>query len=74
MSMELEVTDAAVAHLAKSGFDKTYGARPVRRAIQTQIEDALADRLLSNELAAGDRVRVDCQSGETGQLIFQKIS
>lgn len=73
MSMEIEVTDAAVAHLAKSGFDKTYGARPVRRAIQTQIEDALADRLLSNELAAGDRVQVDCQTGET-ELIFRKIS
>lgn len=74
MSMELEVTDAAVAHLAKSGFDKTYGARPVRRAIQTQIEDELADRLLSGELAAGDHVQVDCAREDPEQLVFGKIS
>lgn len=73
MSMEITVTDEAVAHLAKSGFDKTYGARPVRRAIQTQIEDELADRLLSGELAAGDRVRIDFSSEETEKLVFHKM-
>ncbi len=73
MRMELVVTDAAVEHLAKSGFDKTYGARPVRRAIQTQIEDALADRLLAGEFKAGDRVQVDCESDEAESLCFCKI-
>lgn len=59
MDLTLEVTDAAIAHIAESGFDKTYGARPVRRAIQTQIEDGMADRLLSHEINQGDRVIVD---------------
>ena len=59
MGLELEVKDAAIEHLAKSGFDKTYGARPVRRAIQTQIEDDMADRLLSGEIKYGDKIIVD---------------
>ena len=58
MSMELIVSDAAVAHLAESGFDKTYGARPVRRSIQTEVEDELADRMLDGEFAAGDKIYV----------------
>lgn len=73
MSMELQVTDAAVEHLAESGFDKTYGARPVRRAIQTQVEDELADRILMGELTAGDRVKVDYASAEDTGLTFKKI-
>ena len=72
LSMEIQITDAAVEHLAKSGFDKTYGARPVRRAIQTQVEDELADRLLSGELAAGDGVQIDCDGAEDAKLTFQK--
>ena len=60
MSMELIVSDAAVAHLAESGFDKTYGARPVRRSIQTEVEDELVDRMLDGEFAAGDKIYVDC--------------
>ena len=48
MDISLEVTEAAICHIARSGFDKTYGARPVRRAIQTMIEDGMADRLLSH--------------------------
>lgn len=59
MGISLEVTDSAVAHIAKEGFDKNYGARPIRRAIQTKIEDELADRLLTKEISAGQRVLVD---------------
>lgn len=73
MSMELKVTDAAVAHLAQSGFDKTYGARPVRRAIQTEIEDALADRILTGEFAPGDHIQVDCESEDASLLSFHKV-
>lgn len=61
MRLTLEVSDEAVAHLAESGFDKNYGARPVRRAIQTQIEDELAERLLQGEIAAGEHVKIDFQ-------------
>lgn len=70
MNLSLEVTEAAVAHLAESGFDKSYGARPVRRAIQTQIEDELADRLLQGEIAAGDRVKVDFVEEN---IVFSKL-
>ena len=69
MSMELIVSDAAVAHLAESGFDKTYGARPVRRSIQTEVEDELADRMLDGEFAAGDKIYVDCSQKK---LTFSK--
>lgn len=68
MSMELIVSDAAVAHLAESGFDKTYGARPVRRSIQTEVEDELTDRMLDGEFAAGDKIYVDCSQ----KLTFSK--
>ncbi len=59
MSITLNVSDAAVAHLAESGFDKNYGARPVRRAIQTKIEDELAERILAGSISAGNQVQVD---------------
>ena len=58
LSISLEVTGEAVGHIADSGFDKDYGARPIRRSIQTEIEDALADRVLSGEISPGDKVEV----------------
>ncbi len=60
MQITLDVKDAAIEHIAKSGFDKTYGARPIRRAIQSKIEDAIADRILTGDIKAGDGVVVDC--------------
>ena len=70
MNLTMEVTEEAVAHLAESGFDKNYGARPVRRAIQTQLEDALADALLDGTSAAGDKIKVDCKDKK---IIFSKL-
>lgn len=69
MRISLEVTDEAVAYLAKSGFDKNYGARPVRRAIQTQVEDQLAEAVLEGKISAGDHVKA-VLSGE--KIIFTK--
>ena len=59
MHIKLDVSESAIEHIAESGYDKNYGARPIRRAIQTQIEDLLADKLLSDEIKAGDDVVVD---------------
>ena len=70
MNLSLEVTEEAISHLAKSGFDKNYGARPVRRAIQTQLEDKLADELLDGTIAAGDQIKVDC---EDEKIKFSKL-
>jgi ATP-dependent Clp protease ATP-binding subunit ClpC len=55
----LEVTDAAKDWLAKEGFDKIYGARPLRRVITTRIEDPLSEELLRGKFAKGDTIKVD---------------
>ena len=68
--MSIELTDAAKDLLAKEGTDPVYGARPLRRAIQTLIEDPLAEQLLENGWGAGDIVLVDV--GEDGKLAFSK--
>ena len=57
--LELDVTAAARAWLALSGFDPLYGARPLRRLVQSAIEDQLARRLLAGEIRDGDIVRVE---------------
>ena len=56
--MTLEVSDDAVAEIAKEGFDPVYGARPLRRAIQSRIEDVLAEQLLEGRFRSGDVVQV----------------
>ena len=58
MGIVLDVSKEAIEYLAKSGFDKDYGARPIRRSIQTKIEDELADRVLSGEIKQGGKVSV----------------
>jgi ATP-dependent Clp protease ATP-binding subunit ClpB len=62
----LQVTDAAVEWLSLNGFDPLYGARPLRRLIQTSIGDQLARRVLSGEIVDGSTVTVDCAvAGDT---------
>ena len=61
MQLELVGTDRLFDHIAEKGFDKDYGARPVRRAIQTEIEDALADRILAGKVKQGKTVTIDWQ-------------
>jgi ATP-dependent Clp protease ATP-binding subunit ClpB len=63
MDMRLEVSDAAVAELAKAGFDPVYGARPLKRAIQQQIENPLSKELLEGRFAPKDAIRVDAKAG-----------
>ncbi len=70
--MSIELTDAAKDLLAKEGTDPIYGARPLRRAIQTHVEDPLAEQLLQGGWAAGDIVLVDI--GEDGKLAFTKTA
>ena len=67
LEITLTVTDEAIAELAKIGFDPVYGARPLRRAIQSRIEDPLAEKLLEGVFHAGDAVTV---TAEDGQMIF----
>ena len=62
MELTLDWTDAAAAHLAKAGFDPVYGARPLRRAIQSQVEDLLAESFLKGEINRGDHVTLDVEN------------
>ena len=56
MGITLDVSDAALDKLADAGFDPVYGARPLRRTIQSMIEDAAAEKLLDGSLKAGEHV------------------
>jgi ATP-dependent Clp protease ATP-binding subunit ClpB len=67
----LELTDDAKQALADAGWDPTYGARPLKRAIQRLVENPLALRLLEGDFTDGDTVRVDAQNSE---LVFEKAT
>ena len=70
--LTLEVSDAAKAWLAETGFDPAYGARPLRRLVQREIGDHLARALLAGEIADGDTVVVDRVEGENGLTVTRK--
>ncbi|WP_167955281.1 ATP-dependent Clp protease ATP-binding subunit [Anaerosporobacter faecicola] len=61
LEMELEFTEATIAFVADAGFDKNYGARPLRRSIQNNIEDKLAEEILDQHVKAGDHVVIDIE-------------
>jgi ATP-dependent Clp protease ATP-binding subunit ClpB len=63
MEYGLEVADSAVNELAKVGFDPVYGARPLKRAIQSEIENPLAKAILEGRFAPKDTIRVDYRGG-----------
>jgi ATP-dependent Clp protease ATP-binding subunit ClpC len=62
--MFVEVTDALLDYLGNEGFDQVFGARPLRRVIQNQVEDKLSDALLEGAYEEGDTVRIDLVDGE----------
>ena len=61
--MKLDVSDAALAEIANAGFDPVYGARPLKRAIQSQLENPLAKLILEGRFAAKDTIKVECKAG-----------
>jgi len=63
MEMKLEVSEAAIAEIATAGFDPVYGARPLKRAIQSQLENPLSKLILEGRYAAKDTIKVDCKGG-----------
>ncbi|MFZ3087362.1 MAG: ATP-dependent chaperone ClpB [Methylotenera sp.] len=69
MDMQLELTDAAIAEIANAGFDPVYGARPLKRAIQSEIENPLAREILAGNFVAKDVVKVDAKAGK---IVFSK--
>jgi len=67
--LTLDVTPAAREWLAVNGYDPIYGARPLRRLVQTAIGDQLAKSLLSGEVRDGDKVRVDVSDNPTADTL-----
>ena len=70
MEMKLDISDAALAEIAKAGFDPVYGARPLKRAIQSQIENPLAKQILEGKFGPKDTIKVDAKRGVIG---FEKV-
>jgi ATP-dependent Clp protease ATP-binding subunit ClpB len=69
LDIRLDVDDAALKAVAAAGFDPVYGARPLKRAIQQQIENPLAKEILAGRYAAGDTIRVKAAGNE---IAFEK--
>ncbi|WP_428958191.1 ATP-dependent Clp protease ATP-binding subunit [Levilactobacillus brevis] len=63
-NIKLKITPAVIDVVAKAGFDPEYGARPIRRALQTQVEDKLSEALLNGEVKTGDQVTIGATKGE----------
>jgi ATP-dependent Clp protease ATP-binding subunit ClpC len=71
--MELKVTDAAKALLAKKGWDPQFGARPLRRAIQRMVEDELAEEMLKGAFGSGDYILGDVDPDDPEKMKYSKI-
>ena len=71
--MELEVSDDAKALLARKGWDPQFGARPLRRAIQREVEDELAEELIKGTFVGGDRIFAEVNPDNPEKLRFSKI-
>jgi len=69
MDFEFEISDAALSELAKTGFDPVYGARPLKRAIQSEVENPLAKAILEGRFAPKDAIAVDFRGGK---MAFEK--
>ena len=69
-NITLEVSEEAKGFLAKKGFDQVYGARPLRRAIQSMVEDKLAEEMLESRVKSGDKVRLEVSQDD---LVVKKL-
>ncbi|ADF52915.1 ATP-dependent Clp protease ATP-binding subunit [Zunongwangia profunda] len=72
LGYHLELSDKAKDFIAEKGFDKQYGARPLNRAIQKYIEDALAEEIINSKIAEGDKIEMDYKKGEDELVIKVK--
>jgi len=69
LDIRLDVAEDALEHVAQAGFDPVYGARPLKRAIQQEIENPLAKEILSGAFAPGDTVHVRVKGGH---IVFDR--
>ncbi len=73
LNIEIDFTDKAIKAISDAGFDPIYGARPLRRAIQSKIEDKLAEEVLKGEAKSGAKVECDYNK-KTKQFVFNSIA
>ena len=71
--LQIQLTDAAKEFVASKGYDIQFGARPLKRAIQTYIEDGLCEMILSGDVKKGDTINID-KNEEKSELLFEKVS
>jgi ATP-dependent Clp protease ATP-binding subunit ClpB len=69
--IKIDLSDEALDHLVEAGYDPVYGARPLKRAIQRELENPIATKLLELAFTEGDSIQVNC---DDGNLLFQKSS
>jgi ATP-dependent Clp protease ATP-binding subunit ClpB len=67
--LNLELRDAALNYIVNAGYDPVYGARPLKRAIQRELENPMATKILENTFTEGDTIIIDAKDS---QLIFEK--
>ena len=70
MEMKIEFTEEAIKQVAQAGFDMVYGARPLKRAIQSEIENPLAKKILNGEFSGKDNIQVNF---DKNKFTFEKI-
>ena len=70
LEMKIEIDDSAISEVAAAGFDPVFGARPLKRSIQSQLENPLAKAILEGRFAAGDTIKVTCVAGA---MRFEKV-
>ena len=63
LGYQLNLSDKAKAFIADKGFDRQFGARPLKRAIQKYVEDALAEEIITSKIASGDEIFMDIEDG-----------
>jgi len=68
--IKLEITDAAKDYLGEKGYDPAFGARPLRRVIEREVEDQLSDALLNGKFRTGETIKIDYQDGK---IVLEKI-
>jgi ATP-dependent Clp protease ATP-binding subunit ClpB len=64
LEIDVAISEAALAEIASAGFDPVYGARPLKRAIQSELENPLAREILAGNFVAKDTVIIDCMAGK----------
>ena len=71
--IRLKITPAAIDVIGKAGFDPEYGARPIRRALQKEVEDRLSEALLSGQIHLGDQVTIGAKKGKITLTVKEEV-